>query len=93
MVCLLDKITNDPKSTKYSIKLLRGNTKVVFHMFLKSSNVPDISSIAIFSDDCISKSKKIKLENFTTSCFHSCYRLCNIKSNPGMKSYLTYILN
>ena len=58
MVCLLDKITNDPKSTKYSIKLLRGNTKVVFHMFLKSSNVPDISSIAIFSEDCISNPRR-----------------------------------
>ena len=33
---------NDPDSTKYIIKLLRGNTMAVTKEFFKSRSVPDI---------------------------------------------------
>ena len=47
MVDLVDRNTNDPDITKYSIKFLRGNTMIVIKEFLKSRNVPDIGSIQI----------------------------------------------
>ena len=53
MVDLVDINTNDYDSTKYNIKLLRGNTKVVKNYFLKSRNIPKIASIPISSQDYI----------------------------------------
>ena len=43
MVDMVDINTNYPESKKYSIKFLRGNTKVVTKDFPKSKNVPDIA--------------------------------------------------
>ena len=43
--------TNDPDSIKYIIKFLRLNTMVVTKKFLKSSNVTDIVSTPISSED------------------------------------------
>ena len=57
---LVDTNTNDPKSTKYSIKLLCGNTKLVTNEFLKSRDVPDIASIPIYFEDYINKFKNLK---------------------------------
>ena len=52
--------TNDPKSKKYIINLLCGNTKVVIKELLKSSNITDISSILIYYEYYINKSKNLK---------------------------------
>ena len=62
MVCLLDKITNDPKSTKYSIKLWLRNTTLATKDFLKSRNVPDIVSIPIPLEDYINEPKNLTQE-------------------------------
>ena len=43
MADLVDVNTNYNESTKYSIKLLSGNTMVVTKEFRKSINVPDIA--------------------------------------------------
>ena len=53
MVELLDVNKNDPDSINYIIKFLRGNRMVVTKEFLKSSNVPDIGSIIISSEEYI----------------------------------------
>ena len=50
MVELVDVNTNYPNSIKYIIKLLIVNTMVVTKEFLKSRNVSDIGSIAIYSE-------------------------------------------
>ena len=50
MVELVDINTNDPYIIKYIVKFLRGNTKIVTKEFLKSSNLPYISSIPISSE-------------------------------------------
>ena len=66
MVDLVDINTNDPDRSKYSIKLLRGNTIIVTKEFLKSRNVPDIISIPISSEDYINVSNNLtqeKIEN------------------------------
>ena len=52
----MDINTNDPNSTIYSIKLLIGNILKVTKDYLKSSNVPDIGSIPISSEDYINES-------------------------------------
>ena len=59
IVYLLDIHTNYPDSTKYSIRLLRGNTMIVTKYFLKSRNVPYIGSIPISSEDYINESKNL----------------------------------
>ena len=43
MMELLGINTNNPESTKYTIKLLHGNINIVTKEFLKSTNVPDIA--------------------------------------------------
>ena len=53
MADLVDITTNDPKSTEYIINFLRVNTKFVTKDFIKSSNVPDITSIPISLEDYI----------------------------------------
>ena len=78
---LVDININDPESTKYNIKFLCRNTMVVTKELLKSRNVPDMNTI-------ISHKKKL-----ITSYFKKYSHLCNRNSNPGMTSYLTYILN
>ena len=55
MVDMVDIKTNDPDSIKYSIKLLRINTKIITKEFLKSSNVSDIRSIPISSEEYINE--------------------------------------
>ena len=47
--------TNDPDSIKYIIKFLRVNPMLVTKDFLNSSNVPDIGSIPISSEDYINE--------------------------------------
>ena len=47
MLDLVDINTNDTNSTKYSIKLLPINTKVVTKESLKPINVPEITLISI----------------------------------------------
>ena len=59
MVELVDTNTNDPNSTRYIIELLRGNTMIVTKESLKSTNVPDIRSITISSEDYINEPKNI----------------------------------
>ena len=61
--------------------------------FLKSSNVPDIGSIPISSEDYINESNNLTQEKLITSCFHKCYQLYNSNASPDMKSYLTSIPN
>ena len=51
--------TDYPDSTKYIIKLLRGNTMVVTKDFINLINVLDIGSIPISSEDYINKWKNI----------------------------------
>ena len=51
MMELMDVNINYLDNMKYIIKLLGVNTVVVTKEFLKSSNVPDIVSIPISSDD------------------------------------------
>ena len=53
MAELVDLNTNNLDSIKYIIKFLRGNTTIVTKKFLKSSNVPDIGSIPIYSGEYI----------------------------------------
>ena len=53
MVELVDLNTNDPDIIKYIIKFLRVNQKLVTKDLLNSSNVPDIVSIPISSEDYI----------------------------------------
>ena len=68
MVDLVDINTNYLDITKYSIKYLSINTKVVTKEFLKSRNVPDIASIPIYSEDCINESNNLnqeQIENIT----------------------------
>ena len=48
MAEMVDINTNDTESTKYSIKLFHRNTKVFTKEFLKSRNVPDMTSIPIY---------------------------------------------
>ena len=62
MVELVDINTNDPDSTNYSIKFLRGNTMLVTKDFLKSRNVPDIGYIPISSEDYINESNNTTQE-------------------------------
>ena len=50
---LLDVNTYYPNIIRYTIKLFRGNKMVVTKKFLKSSNVTDIESIPISSEDYI----------------------------------------
>ena len=59
MVELVDVNKNYPDSIKYIIKLLIVNTMVVTKEFLKSRNVSDIGSIAIYSDYYINESNKV----------------------------------
>ena len=63
MVDLFNRNDNEPESTEYITKLLRGNTKVVTKEFLKSINVPDIVSITISSKVYINKSHNIIQEH------------------------------
>ena len=51
--------TNYPDSIKYIINCLIVNTMVVTNEFLKSSNVLDIGSIPIYSEDYINESNNI----------------------------------
>ena len=60
MVELVDINNNYPDSIKYSIHFLIGNTIILTEDFLKSSNVPDIGSIPISSEDYINESKNLK---------------------------------
>ena len=62
MVDMVDINTNDFDITKYSIILLRGNTMVVTKQLLKSSNVPDSSSITIYSENYNKKNKNLTQE-------------------------------
>ena len=62
MVELVDINTNVTDSTKYIIKLLRGNKMIVTKEWLKSSNVTDIGSIPISPEDYIYKSKNLTQE-------------------------------
>ena len=57
MVEMVDVKTNYSDSIKYSIELFRVNIMVVTKELLKSSNVPYIGSVPIFSEDYINKSK------------------------------------
>ena len=82
MVELLDINNNYPGRTKYSIKFLRGNTKIGTKYFLKSRNVTDIGSIPIPSENYINGSKNLTQEKLVISCFQKCYHLYNRKSNP-----------
>ena len=59
MVELVGLNKNDTYSIKFIIKLLILNTMVVTKKFLKSSNVPDIGSIPIYSEECINESNNI----------------------------------
>ena len=54
---LVDINTHYPASAKYINNFLRGNTMIVTNEFLNSSNVLDIGSITISSEDYINKSK------------------------------------
>ena len=62
MVDLVDIKNNDPDSTNYSIKFLRGNKMIVTKEFLNSRNVPDIGCIKIHSEDYIKESKNLTQE-------------------------------
>ena len=93
MVKLVDINTNDTYITKYSIKFLKGNTMLVIKELLKSRSVTDIGSLPISLEDYINESKNLTQEKLIISCFHKCYHLYNINSNPGMRSYVTSILN
>ena len=59
MVDLVDINSNYTASMKYIIKFLCGITRSVTTDFLKSSNVPDITSIYISSEDYVNKSKNL----------------------------------
>ena len=64
---MADINTNDTNSTKYITKFLCGNKQLVIKKFLKSRNVPDISSIPIYSQDYINESTNITQEKLVTS--------------------------
>ena len=51
MVDLVYSNTNDPDIIKYIINFFRVNTMVATKDFLKSSTVPDIGYIPIFSEE------------------------------------------
>ena len=53
MVEMVDTNNNDPDITNCRIIFLRGNILVVTKESLKSSNVPDIGYIPIYSEDYI----------------------------------------
>ena len=55
MADLVDINTNYPDRTKYSIKLLKGNTIMVTKDLPKSINVPDIGYIPISSENYINE--------------------------------------
>ena len=59
---MMDINTNNPDSTKYIIKFLRGNTMLVTKELIKSRNVTDIGSIPIYSEEYINKPKNLTLE-------------------------------
>ena len=62
MVYMVDINTKDPDSINYIIWFLRVNTMVVTKEFLKSSNVPDIGYILIFSEYYINESNNLTQE-------------------------------
>ena len=59
IVELVDVNTNDPDIINDTIKFLILNTMLVTKDFLKSSNVPDIVSIPIPSEDYINESNDL----------------------------------
>ena len=56
---MVDVDKNYPDSTKYIIRFLRLNKNIVTKELLKSINVPDIGSIAIYSEDYINESNNL----------------------------------
>ena len=66
---LVDVNTNYPYIIKYIIEFLRVNTMLVTKDFLKSSNVPDIGSIPIYSEECINESNTITQEQIYNIMF------------------------
>ena len=79
----MDVNTNDPDIINYIIKFLILNTMLVTKDFLKSSNVTDIGSIPISSEDYINESKNTTQEQIDNIMF-----LEVLSPLPGMKSYL-----
>ena len=69
MVDLVDVNTNDVDIIKYIIKFLILIEMVVTKEFLSSSNVPDIGSIPISSEDYINKSRNITQYFFESFIF------------------------
>ena len=69
MVELVDTNVNDPDITNYSINYLCVNTKVFAKEFLKLWNVPDITSITIFSEDYVNLSNNLTQEQIENIMF------------------------
>ena len=69
MVDLVDINTNDPDSIKDIIKFLGWNKIIIAKDFLKSSNVTDIGSIPISSEDYINWSNNITQEQIENIMF------------------------
>ena len=69
MVDLVDVNTNDVDIIKYIIKFLILIEMVVTKEFLSSSNVPDIGSIPISSEDYICESTNITQEQIDKIVF------------------------
>ena len=65
----MDVNTNDPDIINYIIKFLILNTMLVTKDFLKSSDVPDIVSIPIYSEDYINESNTITQEQIYNIMF------------------------
>ena len=51
MLDMVDINTNDTDINKYSIKFLRVNIRILNKEFLKSSDVTNIGSIPIYSEE------------------------------------------
>ena len=65
----MDIDTNDPDSSKYSIKLLITNIMIVTKYFLKSRKFPDIGYIPISLEYYINESKNITQEQIKNIMF------------------------
>ena len=66
---LVDIKNNDPDSTNYSIKFLRGNKMIVTKYFLESRNVPDIGYTPDSSEDYINESNNLTQEHIENIMF------------------------